>query len=196
MGVYVCCWRHLVLTRAASGTGAVAYVAAGYLPWFYTVSSFFTALVPLPWILVAAFEILRKRASAWSVLLLTGSLVLLLLSGQPQIMACAGVIVILLLALEWMLRGAQWRSLAWLLLCVGCGLIISAPQVLPFVQDQASGEAYSAPAHNMVAGAPRSRDGARLRSTFSRSSFHLSTARLIPGWKLPTFDRGSLRISR
>ena len=38
MGVYVFCWRHLVLTRAASGTGAVAYVAAGYLPWFYTVS--------------------------------------------------------------------------------------------------------------------------------------------------------------
>jgi hypothetical protein len=127
-GVYLFCRRHLALPALAACGGGLAYTVAGYAPWFFTVSSFITAVPPLPFIFLFALS------QQW--VGLTISLALLILCGQPQITFCAflfGGIYLL-----WMRV-----PVSKLVLCSLLALMLAAPQVVPFVENQLSGESFS-----------------------------------------------------
>jgi hypothetical protein len=74
--------------RWAATGGAVAYVVAGYTPWFYTTTSFITAVPVIPWLMYFITRAISERMSPGVFAGLWASFMLMLVCGQPQITLC------------------------------------------------------------------------------------------------------------
>ncbi len=146
-GVYLSAHRALGLSPAAALGGSSVYVLTGFAAWFYTVPSFLTTLVPLPYIFFFLHRLAHNQSMAMSSAGFTVSSALILLTGQPQIIFCAALGFLLYLALEVGSKGhpirESFNAIAIIGLLVAFALLIAAPQGLPFVEDQISGSAYS-----------------------------------------------------
>jgi len=139
--------RYLGVPEIACMAGALAYGIAGYAPWFYTVTSFMTAIPVIPWLLYFTVRLFQEPVSVGIFAGLWAALTLLLLCGQTQISFCTLVFLLVLaivLSIATGRAGGRVRS-AWLagVVAMVLAVAVAMPQLWGFVAFQLSGEAFS-----------------------------------------------------
>jgi hypothetical protein len=146
IGVFLFGRRILCASEPAALAGALVYTLVGVASYFY-MTAFLTELVPLPYVMLFAWSIVRDGGSLRRCAGLTTAVALILLGGQPQIMFCDALALTILVILELICLKAPWsevamRSGALVTACVS-GALVAAPQIVPFIQDQLLGASYS-----------------------------------------------------
>jgi hypothetical protein len=136
--------------RWAAAGGAIAYVIAGFTPWFYTTTSFVTIVPVIPWLLYFLCRAIEGPASCSVFLGLWTTLTLTFLSGQPQIAFCTlyfGAFFIACLAAVSFRRTRDSRMLVRALSLAGIALALAllaaSPQIVRTAQLLLSGETVS-----------------------------------------------------
>lgn len=149
LGMQAICTRLGAGSTGAIG-GAIAYVTAGWVPLFYSVPSWAAVIPIIPWMLYCATIIATQASSVRHVLGLWICLVLLLLSGQPQIILCTAWFVLffaMALVLLRLRRDFDYRRTVLTLSVFGSVAIMAvataAPQIIPFMKFVLSADAFT-----------------------------------------------------
>ncbi|KZD20662.1 hypothetical protein A4A58_18185 [Tardiphaga robiniae] len=135
-------------SRLAAIGGAVSYVAAGHIPLFYSVPSWYAVTPILPWILYCISQLIACPRSAKHFVGLWLSVVLLLLSGQPQIILCTcyftAFFFIAFLTIDTKNDYARARSaIAVCLAACALAILTAMPQIMPFAEFVVSKDAFT-----------------------------------------------------
>lgn len=132
----------------ASICGALTYALTGYFPFFYLYPSFFVSSISLPYIVYFGHRLYAGGPTPVSYIGLTLSLALQFLGGQPQIVLCVMLSLVVMLAL-YGIRSIvigdthYWSRLLHILFAAALAVLIAAPQIIPFAVDQLRGDTVS-----------------------------------------------------
>jgi hypothetical protein len=149
LGIFAIC-RNIGVDKWAALGGAIAYIAAGYVPMFYTVPSWMVVIPTIPWLLFCTGKILIGPIKPGHFIGLCLCLALLILSGQPQITLCtlwfsaiyAVTLVIWRVAVTGDVHSAA-KAVALCFIAAALAIASSLPQIVPFTKFYVSGEVYA-----------------------------------------------------
>ncbi|MEW5911522.1 MAG: YfhO family protein [Thermodesulfobacteriota bacterium] len=133
--------------KFAALVSAFIYILSSWALWYYTYWYYITILLPLVLILYSALTILYRGKYFWSFTLLCLGLILFVLNGQPQVIFCSAIGLLVLLFLIVSFDRKRIVSIGKSLLLFGAAslaaILITAWQGINFVIDQLKAQTWS-----------------------------------------------------